>query len=99
MIVAGVGQQSDSRIWIAILTAVAAGAVIGLVNGILIGGFKLNALIVTLATGQIVIGIVSRYVTTFPIQSAVPVGCPTGRPAGSWASARSSGSGWPSRWR
>ena len=82
MIVAGVGKQSDSRIWIAILTAVVAGAVIGLVNGILIGGLKLNALIVTLATGQIVIGIVSRYVTTFPIQSAVPVGL------SDWASSR-----------
>ena len=66
MIIAGVGKQSDSRIWIAILTAVGAGAVIGLVNGILIGGLKLNALIVTLATGQIVIGIVSRYVTHVP---------------------------------
>ena len=66
MIIAGVGKQSDSRIWIAILTAVGAGAVIGLVNGILIGGLKLNALIVTLATGQIVIGIVSRYVHHVP---------------------------------
>ena len=74
MIMAGVGKQSDSRIWIAILTAVGVAALIGLVNGILIGGLKLNALIVTLATGQIVIGIVSRYVRTFPVQSAVPVG-------------------------
>ena len=79
---AGVGEQSDSRIWIAILTAVGAAAVIGLVNGILIGGLKLNALIVTLATGQIVIGIVSRYVRTFPVQSAVPVGL------SDWASSR-----------
>jgi ribose transport system permease protein len=74
MIMAGVGDRSDSRIWIAMLTAVGAGALIGLVNGILIGGLKLNALIVTLATGQIVIGIVSRYVRTFPVQSPVPVG-------------------------
>jgi ribose transport system permease protein len=74
MIMAGVGEQSDSRIWIAILTAVGVAALIGLVNGILIGGLKLNALIVTLATGQIVVGIVSRYVRTFPVQSAVPVG-------------------------
>ena len=95
MIMAGVGQQSDSRIWIAILTP-SGSALIGLVNGILIGGLKLNALIVTLATGQIVIGIVSRYVKTFPIQSAVPSGCPTGRPPGSSASAPSSGSAWPS---
>jgi ribose transport system permease protein len=74
MITAGVGEQSDSRIWIAILTAVGVAALIGLVNGILIGGLKLNALIVTLATGQIVVGIVSRYVGTFPVQSAVPLG-------------------------
>jgi ribose transport system permease protein len=74
MIMAGVGEQSDSRIWIAILAAVCAAVVIGLVNGILIGGLKLNALIVTLATGQIVVGVVSRYVETFPVQSAVPLG-------------------------
>jgi len=74
MIMVGVADQSDGRIGIAILTAVGAGAAIGLVNGILIGGLKLNALIVTLATGQIVVGIVNRYVRTFPIQSAVPLG-------------------------
>jgi ribose transport system permease protein len=74
MIMVGVGEQSDGRIWLATLTAVAAAAAIGLVNGILIGGLKLNALIVTLATGQIVVGLVSRYVGTFPIQSAVPPG-------------------------
>ncbi len=74
MIMAGVGEQSDSRIWIAILVGVGAAALIGLVNGILIGGLKLNALIVTLATGQIVVGVVSRYVGTFPVQSAVPLG-------------------------
>jgi ribose/xylose/arabinose/galactoside ABC-type transport system permease subunit len=82
MIMAGVGKQDDSRIWIAILTAIGVAALIGLVNGILIGGLKLNALIVTLAVGQIVIGIVSRYVGTFPIQSAVPVGL------SDWASSR-----------
>jgi ribose transport system permease protein len=73
MIVAGVGDQSDSRLGIAMLTAVGVAALIGLVNGILIGGLKLNALIVTLATGQIVVGITSRYVRSFPVQSAVPL--------------------------
>lgn len=82
MIMAGVGEQSDSRIWIAILTAVGIAALIGLVNGILIGGLKLNALIVTLATGQIVVGIVARYVRTFPVQSPVPAGL------SDWASSR-----------
>jgi ribose transport system permease protein len=85
MIMVGVGDQSDGRIWLAILSAVGAAAAIGLVNGILIGGLKLNALIVTLATGQIVVGIVSRYVRTFPIQSAVPPGL------SDWATTRIAG--------
>jgi ribose transport system permease protein len=72
MIVVGVGQQSDARIGVAVLTALGVAALIGLVNGILIGGFKLNALIVTLAVGQIVLGLLNRYVRTFPVQSAVP---------------------------
>ncbi len=72
LLMVGVGGQSDDRILLAMATAIAAGAAIGLVNGILIGGFKLNALIVTLAVGQVVAGLVSRYVRTFPVQSAVP---------------------------
>jgi ribose transport system permease protein len=74
MIMVGVGQQSDERIGVAMLTAIAVAALIGLVNGILIGGIKLNPLIVTLAVGQVVTGIVSRYVRTFPVQSPVPKG-------------------------
>jgi ribose/xylose/arabinose/galactoside ABC-type transport system permease subunit len=74
VILVGVGQRSDDRIWLAILVAIAAAAVIGLVNGILIGGLKLNALIVTLAVGSIVLGVVSRYGSTFPVQSPVPTG-------------------------
>jgi ribose transport system permease protein len=72
MIMVGVGEQSDDRIWLAFLVALGAAALIGLVNGILIGGLKLNPLIVTLAVGQVVVGALSRYVRTFPVQSAVP---------------------------
>lgn len=72
LLVVGVGQQSNDRLWVAILTAVGVAALIGLVNGLLIGGIKLNPLIVTLAVGQVVMGLVSRYVTTFPVQSPVP---------------------------
>ncbi|HJQ77759.1 MAG TPA: ABC transporter permease [Acidimicrobiia bacterium] len=71
-IMVGVGQQSDGRIAIAILTAAGVGALIGLVNGLLIGGLRLNALIVTLAVGQVVAGAVARYGRTFPVQSRVP---------------------------
>lgn len=81
-IMVGVGAQSDARIGVAALTALGVAALIGLVNGLLIGGFKLNALIVTLAVGQLVIGVVNRYARTFPVQSAVPRGWST------WTSTR-----------
>jgi ribose transport system permease protein len=72
VIMVGVGDGSSERVWIAIATAVVVAAVIGLVNGLLIGGLKLNALITTLAVGLIVIGVVNRYASTFPVQSKVP---------------------------
>ncbi|MDH5420899.1 MAG: ABC transporter permease [Acidimicrobiia bacterium] len=74
IVMVGFGQQTDERIWIAILAAVGLAALVGLVNGIIIGGLKLNALIVTLAVGQVVTGIVNRYHKTFAIQSSVPSG-------------------------
>jgi len=73
-IMVGVGAGSDTRIGLAIVTALGVGALIGLVNGILIGGLRLNALIVTLAVGQVVLGVVNRYGRTFPVQSQVPAG-------------------------
>jgi len=82
LIMVGVGQQADDRIWIGYLTAIGVAALVGLVNGILIAGLKLNALIVTLAVGQIVLGIVNRYSTTIGIQAPVPDGL------SAWTSAR-----------
>jgi ribose transport system permease protein len=73
-IMVGVGDGSNANIAIAIATAIAVAALIGLVNGLLIGGLKLNALITTLAVGLIVIGGVNRYANTFPVQSRVPPG-------------------------
>ena len=74
VIIVGVGDGSNENIPIAVATAIAAAAVVGLVNGILIGGLKLNALITTLAVGLIVVGVVNRYGSTFPVQSPVPRG-------------------------
>jgi len=74
VIMVGVGEQADERVGLALLTAVGAAAFVGLVNGILIGGLKLNALIVTLAVGQVVIGVLYRYGRTFPVQRPVPTG-------------------------
>jgi len=72
LIMVGVSDQLDDRIGLAMVTAIGVGALIGLVNGVLIGGLKLNPLIVTLAVGQVIAGAVSRYVRSFPVQSAVP---------------------------
>ncbi|HSJ61102.1 MAG TPA: hypothetical protein VK895_07715, partial [Jiangellaceae bacterium] len=77
LIMVGVGKLSDDRIWLAYLTAIGVAALIGLVNGFLIGALNLNPLIVTLAVGQIVIGIANRYYTTIAIQSPVPPGLST----------------------
>ncbi|MDH3499245.1 MAG: ABC transporter permease [Acidimicrobiia bacterium] len=74
IVVVGVGQQMDDRIVVAVATALGFAALVGLVNGLLIGGLKLNPLIVTLAVGQVVTGLVNRYHKTFAIQSSVPPG-------------------------
>ncbi len=78
----GVGDASDERIWTAIGVALLASAIVGLVNGILVGGLGLNPLIVTLAVGQIVTGIAFRYYKTVAIQQQVPEGL------SEWTSAR-----------
>jgi ribose transport system permease protein len=52
--------------------ALGVAGLIGLVNGVLIGGFKLNALIVTLAVGQVTVGVINRYGRTFPVQTQAP---------------------------
>ena len=74
VIMIGVGAGSDANIVVAIVTALAFAALVGLVNGLLVGGLKLNPLIVTLAMGLIVIGLVNRYGRTFPVQNPVPEG-------------------------
>ncbi|HEX6330272.1 MAG TPA: ABC transporter permease [Actinomycetota bacterium] len=82
VVTVGVGNASDDRIWAAIGVALLLGALVGLVNGILIGGLGLNALIVTLAVGQIVTGIAFRYSKGVAIQTPVPAGL------SAWASTR-----------
>ncbi|HSL09988.1 MAG TPA: ABC transporter permease [Actinomycetota bacterium] len=74
VVTVGVGDASDERIWTAIAVALAVCALVGLVNGVLIGGLGLNALIVTLAVGQVVNGIAVRYYTGVAIQTPVPAG-------------------------
>lgn len=71
-LVVGVGAGDDDRIAVAIVVSLAWSALIGLVNGLLIGVARLNALIVTLAVGWIAVGITVRYARTIANESAVP---------------------------
>jgi ribose transport system permease protein len=52
-LIVGVGNDSNGRLAVAILSCLALGAAVGLANGILVGVLRLNPLIVTLAVGQI----------------------------------------------
>src|SRR3954451_18019259 len=71
-LVVGVGAGSDGRLWIAILACLGWSALVGLVNGLLIGVVGLNPLVVTLAVGQIVLGITISYATGIANESEVP---------------------------
>jgi ribose transport system permease protein len=72
LVTVGVAKGSDEALTVAILTALGVSALIGLVNGILIGVLKLNAVIVTLAVGQLARGIVIGYSSNVANESAVP---------------------------
>lgn len=74
VIMVGVGAGANENVGTAIVVALGAAAVVGLTNGILIGGLKLNPLIVTLAVGAIVTGVVFRYASSFTVQNPVPEG-------------------------
>ena len=60
-LIVGVGAGSDDRLAVAILACVGLGALVGLVNGVLVGVMRLNPLIVTLAVGAITLAWGLRY--------------------------------------
>lgn len=80
-----VSQAEDDR-WLA-ATAVCLGlaAAVGLVNGLLVGIARLNPLIVTLATGQIVLGLTAMYRGGIEQEARVPAAM------ASWAVGRLAG--------
>ena len=73
-ILVGVSNGSNGRIWVAIVVCLAWSALIGFVNGVLVSIGRLNPLIVTLAVGQIVIGVTVGYARTIANESAAPPG-------------------------
>jgi ribose transport system permease protein len=73
-LIVGVGAGSNSKLPVAILVCIAVGALVGLVNGIFVGIFKLNPLIVTLAVGQIVSAYALKYSRGIANATEVPHG-------------------------
>ncbi|HEY1369980.1 MAG TPA: ABC transporter permease [Gaiellaceae bacterium] len=71
-VVVGFSGGENDRLAIAIVACLAWSALIGLVNGLLVGVAGLNALIVTLAVGQIAVGVTVGYARSIANESAVP---------------------------
>jgi ribose transport system permease protein len=71
-VVVGVASGSNGRLVWAIVVCLLCSALIGLVNGLLVGMGGLNPLIVTLAVGQIVLGVTIGYARSIANESEVP---------------------------
>jgi len=71
-IVLGFSRGNDAAMLSAVFGALAFAALIGLLNGLLIAVFELNALIVTLAVGAITSGITLWYRDALPQEARVP---------------------------
>jgi ribose transport system permease protein len=71
-VLVGVSVGDSRGLAVAILVSLALGALVGLANGILVGIVRLNPLIVTLATGQIVLAYSSKYARENTISLQVP---------------------------
>jgi ribose transport system permease protein len=71
-VLVGVSVGSDRGLAAGIIACLGLGALIGLVNGVLVGIVRLNPLIVTLAVGQIVLAWSSKYATENTVSLQVP---------------------------
>ena len=71
-LIVGVGAGHNDRLALAILACIGVGALVGFVNGVLVGVLKLNPLIVTLAVGQIVLAWGVKYSRGVTASADVP---------------------------
>lgn len=71
-LVLGLAGGDDDRVLTAVGISLVAAAGVGLANGLLIGYLELNPLVVTIAVGQIVLGIAASYRSGLANETAVP---------------------------
>lgn len=74
ILVTGLIVHDKIPIPVAILIVVAAGALIGLVNGLIVTKMRVNSVIATLGTGTIITGLAFAYSAGVPIVAGVPEG-------------------------
>ena len=74
ILVTGLIVHDKIPIPVAILIVVAAGALIGLVNGFIVTKMRVNSVIATLGTGTIITGLAFAYSAGVPIVAGVPEG-------------------------
>lgn len=74
ILVTGLIVSNDLPIPLAILIVLAAGALIGLVNGLIVTKVKVNSVIATLGIGTILTGLAFAYSSGVPIVNGVPEG-------------------------
>lgn len=70
----GISGNLDSRLPVAMASALGVSLLLGLITGTLVGVLKLNPLIVTLAMGQIIYGAALAYADNVPNEASVPPG-------------------------
>ena len=71
-VLVGVSVGSNHELAVGILACLGLGALVGLVNGVLVGIVRLNPLIVTLAVGQVVLAYSSKYGREHTVSLQVP---------------------------
>ena len=81
-VVLGVSSGSNGQLTEAVLIALGLAAAVGVVNGLLVAYLGLNPLMVTLAVGQIVLGLTTEYRARIANESLVPAAL------SGWASGR-----------
>jgi ribose transport system permease protein len=72
VLVTGLMVESGLPVWLAVIIVILIGASIGVVNGLIITKLKVNAVVATLGTGSIVVGLNYSYAQGVPIASGLP---------------------------
>lgn len=72
VLVTGLIVQNKLPIPVAVLAVIAAGALIGVVNGLIVTKLKVNSVIATLGVGTVLVGLAFAYSAGVPIVAGVP---------------------------